>query len=756
VPIASSAPRPTRSSYPLIAAAVLTLATFAAYHNSFSGPFVYDDVPGIKDNPTILHPSHLGEVLSPPDDSGITVNGRPLVNLTLAINYAIGGFDVASYHVVNLLIHLCAGLSLFGLVRRSLQFPMFEKTFGRNEVGLATAFCVALLWIVHPLQTESVTYIIQRAESLVGMFYILTLYCFTRSVTSPRPVIWQILTVVSCVCGCASKEVMASAPLLVLLYDRAIVSGSFRAAWQRHQRLYLALACTWIFIGWLSAGTHNRGGTAGFGAGGISSWDYALTSSRAIGIYLKLAFWPSPLVFDYGVGLEHHLGPVLPQSLLILTIVGLTGYALWKKPVLGFLGLWFLAILGPSSSIIPIASETIAEHRMYLPLAAIITLVVGWAFALWGRAALAIFVPVALACIVATIVRNKDYADEFTLWHDAQVKFPENARAFNNVGEILYRQKKSQEALACFREAVRLLPNYIDGLNNLGNTLTQLGNPTEALTYLNFAAQLKNDYPETFGNLGGAYYKLNRLPEAIASYAEAIRLRPNFANAHSNLGQSLQFAGRPAEAVPHFETAIALKPDHVDAHANFGITLSKLGRTQEAKEQFEITLRLDPTHYEAHDNLAVIAFNQGQFALAKAHCEAALKLKPDDAAAHNNLGSALSKLGELAGARREFERTLELKPGDLDARKNLALFHTLDGRTAYSAGDLNTARAEFEAALRLVPEDAGAHNNLGMVYWRAGLLKEALPFFEKAVTLNPQYESARQSLEDLKKQLSGR
>ncbi|MCX6952351.1 MAG: tetratricopeptide repeat protein [Verrucomicrobia bacterium] len=631
-----------------IAGALLVLAAFAAYHNSFSGPLVYDDIAATKENPTIQNLSALSTVLVPPSDTGTTVNGRPLVNLSLAINYAIGGYEVFSYHVFNLAIHLLAGLTLFGLVRRSLELPSLRDRFGPGEVALPFAFTVALLWTLHPLQTESVTYIIQRAESLVGLFYLLTFYGFIRSITSPRPMLWTGLSVASCLCGMASKEVMASAPLLVLVYDRALISGTFQAAWQRRRRLYLGLAGTWLLLAWLVRGSADRGGTAGFKAEGANVWHYALTQCLALGKYLKLTFWPSPIVFDYGTGVETSLLPVLPQALLIVALVVATGYALRRRPVLGFLGLWFFAILGPSSSFIPIVTETMAEHRMYLPLAAVLSLAVLGAGTLAGRRVIPLFLGLALVAGWLTMKRNEDYRDELTLWRDTQQKYPTNARAHNNVGEILFRQDKREEALACFLEAVRLLPNYVDALNNVGNTLAQVGRPAEGLPYLETALALRPRYAETYNNFGNTYYELGRLDEAVTNYREAVRLKPKWADAQSNLGVALAKQGKPAEALPYFEAALRLKENYTEAHYSYGSALDALGRTAEAMVQFNLTLALKPNHPEAHNNLGGVLFKQDKVTEALRHFETAVRLKPIYPDALHNLGVTLYKLGRTS------------------------------------------------------------------------------------------------------------
>ena len=252
---------------------VLIVAGLLAYHNSFTGPFIFDDRLSIQENPTIRHLWPISQPLSPPHAGAATVGGRPVINLSLAINYALGGLDVRGYHALNLGVHILAGLTLFGVVRRTLLQPRLRERFGAvaNELALA----VAVLWTVHPLQTESVTYIVQRAESIMGLFYLLTLYCFIRGAESPWPRVWYGLCLSACALGMASKQVMASVPLLVMLYDRAFVSRSFREAWRRRWPLYLALASTWILLGYLVF-FHGSFGNAVINAEfrGVTWWQY--------------------------------------------------------------------------------------------------------------------------------------------------------------------------------------------------------------------------------------------------------------------------------------------------------------------------------------------------------------------------------------------------------------------------------------------------------------------------------------------------
>ena len=270
--------------------------------------------------------------------------GRPVPNLSLAVNYAIGGLNVEGYHVVNLAIHILAALALFGLVRRTLLLPALVERFGSASTGLALA--VALVWALHPLQTESVTYIIQRAEALVGLFYLLTLYCLLRGATSARTWVWYAATVGTCAMGMASKEVMVSAPLVAVLYDRLFISGSFKESLRRQWGWYLALAATWAILGLLVYMSLGRGGTAGFNMG-MSVWEYARTQFGCIMHYLRLAFWPSPLVLDYGDGTASQAADIIPYAIGVGLLLAATAVALARRPKWGFLGVWFFAILRP-------------------------------------------------------------------------------------------------------------------------------------------------------------------------------------------------------------------------------------------------------------------------------------------------------------------------------------------------------------------------------------------------------------------------
>ena len=661
---------PASSPVILFAGGLLAGVTFVAYQNSFSVPLLFDDLPAIRDNPTIRQ---LGSALSPPHGSGLPVDGRPVVNLTLAINYAFGGIAVRGYHFVNLAIHMAAALVLFGIVRRTLLQPAWRQRY--EAVALPLALTGAALWAVHPLQTQAVTYVSQRAESLMGLLYLLTLYGFIRSADPGASRGWAGLAFTACLLGMATKEVMVSAPLVVLLYDRTFISGTWREAWRRHGRLHSSLAATWLLLGWLVLGSDGRGGTAGFSVG-VAWWQYALTQCTAITHYLRLALWPQPLIFDYGTELTARPGEVLPAILIVIGLISATVIALWRRPGLGFAGVWFFAILAPTSSIVPIATQTVAEHRMYLPLAALVIPAILAIHRWLGQFAWVALAGLILAGMGLTVGRNGDYHSATAIWSDTVAKRPDNPRAHCNLGDALFLSGKLTEAIGEYEEALRLKPDYPEAHYNLGNTLLSSGQLEEAIAQYVLTVQLRPTLAKGQLSLANSLAQVGRLAEATVHFEAARRIDPASADVQCDWGTALARAGDLREAMGHFEAALQLRPGFDKAHNNLGNALAQQGRLAEAAVHYDAALRIKPDDSEAHNNLANVLAQQERVPEAVQHYEAAVRLDPNYAEAHNNLGMALAQLNDLSGARKHFEAALRLRPDYRQAQENLSRLGT--------------------------------------------------------------------------------
>lgn len=569
-PSASPAPipaAPARRVPPWLAPLALVIAILAAYANSLHAPFLFDDAGAVVNNPTIRSLASLA-VFNPPAD-GSTTTGRPLVNFSYALNYALSGDRVWSYHALNIAIHAAAALTLLGLLRRTFLSPLLKLQLPPSATE-AVAFAAAALWALHPLQTETVVCTAQRTESLCALFFLFTLCAFTRATSpassaAPRssaltPTHWLALSVLSCLLGMAAKEVMVTAPLLVLLYDRTWIAGTFASALRLRRGYYAALAATWLLLAALVVQNSGaRGASAGFGLG-ITPWSYLLKQSEALVLYLRLSLWPHPLVLDYGTSVATSLFPVWPEALLVLTLLATTAWALVRRPALGFVGAWFFLILAPSSSFVPLVTQTVAEHRMYLPLAALAAAVVFSLVRLAGTRALWVAVALAPALALATAMRNRDYRDPIALWTDTVAHAPAHSRAFNALGAALVAAGRPAEALPPLDRALAINPADHSARRNRALALLSLGRAEEAAAiFAALPAREPGEAAEYF-DLGNAFARDGKFPEAAAAYTRTVTLDPAHFAARANLGNALLGAGRARAAIAAYEAALRLRP----------------------------------------------------------------------------------------------------------------------------------------------------------------------------------------------------
>ena len=557
---------------PIIALAALLLAAVIAYQNSLAAPLVFDDAYSVELNPYIRGLWPLWHALVP-------APARPLVNLTFMANYALGGLDVRGYHLVNIIIHWLAAATLYGLVRRTLHTATLRERFASSAHGLALA--VALLWLVHPLQTQSVTYIAQRAESLMGLWYLLMLYAVARSSGSPREQRWWTLAIGACALGMMTKPIMVTAPLVVWLYDRVFLAGSWRGALRARGGLHLGLAWTWAVPLIIMTGSSLWRASVGFSLRGLSPWWYAATQAQVILHYLRLVVWPDQLCLDYAWPVARRIATVAGPMSAMAGLFAALAWAWRRAQAAAFCGASALVILAPTSSLLPLA-DLAMEHRMYLPLASILALLVvgGWSLLQrWPlpepkRRALAVAMVSVLATAACwrTIQRNADYRSGIAIWSQTAALRPLNLRAHNNLGWMLSEAGRFDEAIAEYQRAIALKANYAAAYNNLGLT----------------------------------YAKQDRLDEAIGAYHAVLAFSPSFVMVHNNLGDALARQGRLDEAIAQYREAIELLPDYVEAHYNLGRVYRRQGHLDQAMAELSKALQLDPDHRAAREERLAI------------------------------------------------------------------------------------------------------------------------------------------------------
>jgi tetratricopeptide (TPR) repeat protein len=463
---------------------------------------------------------------------------------TFQLNYAWGGLDVRGYHAVNIAIHLAAACMLFDLARRTLRFPGIPSWLAEHSRWLSLS--IALIWLVHPLQTQSVTYIVQRYESLMGLCYLLVIYCTLRGAeaTSLRvragaqrqyALGWYLAAFIACWAGAATKEVMVTAPLVTLLFDRAYLAGSWREVFRRRWVLYVALLMP---IGWLLyvnaevLVVDTRDAGVGFGYKGLTAWEYLCSQPAVLLHYLRLTFWPDVLTLDYGWPVETSRWRIYGLGAVIVGLVALSLWATIKHPRIGVLGLSFFLILAPTSSILPIA-DLIYEHRVYLPLVCIV------AVTLVGLAAIRASLPgrterplwVATAAIVAllgvrAVARNYEYREPIALWERMATQNPQHPRHFTILGKYYQDAGRRADALAAFERSIAL----------------------------------KADDHYVWTEYGNLFFAERDFDRANELYRKAIAINPKSFRAHANIGRGELMRGNYAAALASSRHALACVP----------------------------------------------------------------------------------------------------------------------------------------------------------------------------------------------------
>ncbi len=524
---------------------LIALVGLLVYSNTLKNQFVFDSIIWIQQNRYIQKLWPIMDVLTARQQRAT----RPIVNLSLAVNYQISGLDPWSYHAFNAAVHVLGGITLFAVLKRTLSSERLRGVFQADAMGLA--FIIAIIWTVHPLTTAAVSYTIQRAESMMALFFLLTLYCAIRSTGTPDKKKWQVLAVLACAIGMGCKQVMVVGPILILAWDRIFAARSLREVFSKRWGMYLGLAGTWAVVvpSIIKAFTGASG--AGFGLDVVTPIEYAASQFGVICHYLRLSFWPSPLVIDYGWPVARSAGEIVPYALVVGLGVLATGVALWKRPAWGYLGLVFFLVLAPTSTILPI-EDLATEQRMYLPLIAVVTLVVMAGFFVaksWMPMKLA---RVALVVLIAglaygTYQRNTDYFSQLTIWQDVVEKRPANARGWYNLATCHARSKQWDQAEDMYSKAVLLRSDYAEAYMNLGNVLMVKFRYFQAAIQYKLAIQYKDKLevqsmvPNLYVKLGNATAAQGKYTEAAGYYNQALELQPEFKPAVEELARIRRF-----------------------------------------------------------------------------------------------------------------------------------------------------------------------------------------------------------------------
>lgn len=646
---ATTKPRTGTASSPGLSSAVrnalhlllLALIALAAYSNTLHAPFVFDDISSIVDNGVI---KDLSRFFS----EGRAFNPRRVVGyFTFALNYRVGGLDTFGYHVVNLGIHILSGWTVYFLVGVTLKTPFFSGE-GREKLALLPLF-VALLFIAHPVQTQAVTYIVQRLASLVALFYLLSLLLYVKGRLSLgteqeqgssaatgmlRPVLFFLGAVVFAVLAAQTKEIAATLPLIVLLYEFCF----FKPSKKRNLILLVSLLLCALLAGAALVGAGKPLGDLlsdvnelSRETGSITRGAYLLTQFSVIATYLRLLLLPVRQNLDYDYPVYHSLfvPPVFFSLLLLLALIGAAAWLFYrstpyglKRPelpsakllqtahhfrLIAFGIFWFFITLSIESSIIPIA-DVIFEHRLYLPSVGAFTALVAAALLLFkGSSPKAFAAGAAVVTVlfaVATWQRNQVWESQVRLWGDVVEKSPGKSRANDHYGVALSTAGRVEEAAGYLNKAVEINPRNWFALYNLGRMLDEMGNIDAAISCYQAAIGLNPELAVAHNNLAVDYLIKGDEEQAIRLYNVVLKLKPEFAEAHNNLGYVLKGRGKVDEAIGHFQAAIRSNGDYAKAYNNLGEAYQEKGELDQAISQFEEAVRLRPEDPVSRENLA--------------------------------------------------------------------------------------------------------------------------------------------------------
>jgi tetratricopeptide (TPR) repeat protein len=564
----------------------VALVGLLAYRHSLTGSFIFDDATAITGN------RNIGQLFP------IVFSTRWVVDLSFRLNYALGGFNPTDFRAVNLAIHIAAALLLFGIIRRTLMLPRFGKRFSRTSTWLAGA--TALFFVAHPLQTASVTYICQRYEAMMALCFLATLYAFVRAFTTDSRagrMLWAAASVLACLLGMGTKEVMLAAPLVALVYDWIFIGGSLPSTRRLRVGLHAGLLLTLVGLAVMEMRLLAIMAEAGQGiTGSASPWIYLATQTEVILHYLRLSVWPSGQCLDYAWPLVSGWGDVWAAALGIIGLGVATLYGLVKRSSWGFLGAFFFLVLAPSSSLMP-APDAAFEHRMYLPLTAVLTAIVLGGYLLLRplaartRRPLLVWVIIAAALTGAlamtTHQRNNAYTSNQTMWRDLLAKQPGNYRQRLALFYALFGRGNDPEAEIVIRDLM-------------------------ADTKAGFDRKASSDTP---GRDPFFYHAL----------------------ACGQLGRLILHSGDAAGAIEHITVAIRALPEHAAAHNNMALALGVLGRYEEAMLAARAAIRLNRGSSRGYVTLALLLVHQGDFAAAAEHYRQAMELSPPPHLAMNLL-----------------------------------------------------------------------------------------------------------------------
>lgn len=696
----------------------LVLGTIA-YINSFEVPFYFDDADNIK------HPDLRIEAISMESVStaiaGGTIPTRPISNFSFGLNYYLGEYRVQGYHLVNLLIHVLTAFLLFCLVNEMVRLD--EKSiYAKNRVLIS--FSTALLWLLHPTATQSVTYIVQRMNSLAAMFYVMCILLYvygriqhkTDGVRPERSSIWlfYILSLLSGLLAIGSKETAATLPVTVFMVEWFFIQKlSFK--WFRKGILIFFIPLSFIFsLAWIYTGGRIIERTLqGFGGRDFSLEERLFTELRVVIHYISLFLYPHPgrLTFDYDFPLSTSLlSPLstLYAALLLTAFLIAAIFLTQKQRLLSFCIFWFFITLSIESTIVPL--EIIYEHRLYLPLMMLILAVVLILYGAIRNASvvLCIIFGISLVFMQWTIERNDVWRTPLLFWQDAVRKTPRNERVHANLGGVYFNLKEYDKAILHYTTSITLNPGR----------------------------------PNAYSGLGAVWAKLDDEEKAEYYFSKALSAQSSYTPALLSIGRLMFRQGRYLSVIGYMKTLVNHNMDIgfvVEAYRMLGSSYLKKGLLGEAREAFEKALELSGDDFGALNGLAQVLALSGDLQGAIGICNKSLGINGDQPDVSYNLAVALLRSGRNDEAIQYLEiaaTEVENPPPALYTYANYLL----------QSDQPEKAEKYYHKFLGDTRLLADSLNNLGLIMAERKKFAKAADYFTLAIGLDPEHSKAGSNL----------
>jgi tetratricopeptide (TPR) repeat protein len=656
---------------------ILSCLGVIIYSNTLDSSFQFDDYNSIVFNPSIRNPANLGTIWN-------FWPTRFITYLSFALNYHLNQLNVFNYHLFNLIVHLVCAILVWWLVLLTFSTPTMKDAKITPQANLI-AFFAGLVFLAHPIQTQAVTYIIQRATSLAALFYLasVALYAKSRLLQLETQVrgsyrFYYAGSLITAVLAMFTKEMTITLPMMILLYEFCFLKTEKGINWKQLIPFLITLLIIPLTMFLSKSVNFQEMRRIAEPAPNIFPWHYLLTQFRVMVIYLRLLFLPlnQNLDYDYPIAKSLLDLPTLASLLLLMLILIIAIRICSRYKLISFAIFWFFLALLPESSLIPI-KDVIYEHRLYLPMVGFSLFLISIIYYSFGKnniKPMVFILFIVITCYsILTYQRNFIWKDELSLWNDTVSKSPKKARAYNNRGLAYQTHGNLDQAISDYNNAIEISPNLFEAYSNRGLTYQTQGNLKQAMSDYNKAIELKPNFAEAYSNRGIAYQTQGNLKQAMSDYNKAIELNPNYADAYNNRGLIYQTQGNLKQAMSDYNKAIELNPNYADAYTNRGLIYQTQGNLNQAISDFNKAIAIDPNYDQAYNNRGNIYRTKGNLNQAISDFNKAIEINPNFAQAYNNRGIVYQAQGNLNQAISDYNKVIEIYPDYALAYNNRAV-----------------------------------------------------------------------------------